>query len=194
MREGKPDAVVRCLLGQRATLEVVEEQVGAQRGGVDDLGADGRRHVRGRLADGNVDVGDHLPHHLGHSRRVLSPREENGELVASDPREDVGLPQSLQQRVTDRNECRVAAPASVCLIERGEIVQVEQYERGRLTVASTAPDLQGQIAHERPAAGEARQHVGWRRTRQSLGQSHEFGDVLDVCDELRNRVVAARSS
>lgn len=106
-------------------LELGKHHIGAQRRAVDQARANACRHVRLRVANRNVEGARQLLQGLGHVRRVPITREQHGELVGADARQQVGASQSHAQSVAEADEDGVAAGASVRLVEGAEVVDVE---------------------------------------------------------------------
>ena len=109
---------------------------------------------------------------LGHEQR---------ELVAAQAGEDVLGAGDVAQRGGDRGEHDVAALVAERVVDRLEVVDVEQRERERPLVAQRARELLAQALVEGAVVGQAGERIGGRlldEDRVGLGVGHRQADEL----------------
>ena len=114
---------------------------------------------------------------LGHEQR---------ELVAAQAGEDVLGAGDVAQRGGDGGQHDVAALVAERVVDRLEVVDVEQRERERPLVAQRAGELLAQALVEGAVVGQARERIGGRlldEDRVGLGVGHgqadELGEVVE---------------
>ena len=138
-----------------------------------------------RSADGVFEVaGDRLGR--------LSPRlrQEDAELVAADPRREVGPTQALLDRDRDLSQRLVTALVAEAVVDRLEVVQVEQQQRQGRVVAARCGDLSFELAAKVAPVREPGEIVGRREQLEraagsrvvecKCGDSGKVGDELDL--------------
>src|SRR5581483_4958396 len=88
--------------------------------------------------------------------------KHDNELVASDPGSEIAGAQPLLNRSGDGLQGSIATLVSVGVVDRLEVVQVEQQERERFAVAVGSGDLPLELAAKVPSVGKASEIVGLR--------------------------------
>ena len=117
---------------------------------------------------------------LGHEQR---------ELVAAQAGEDVLGAGDVAQRGGDRGEHGVAALVAERVVDRLEVVDVEQGERERPLVAQRAGELLAQALVEGAVVGQARERIGGGLLDEDgvrLGVGHRQADELGEASSTRS--------
>ncbi len=118
---------------------------GVQRGDAD---RDSQPDARGTVGDGDGQRGDPGPQPLGDAQRVRLARlgQQDDELLPAEPPHHVVLAQLVEQHVADRSQHRVPDQVTVSVIDRLEVIDVDQ-GHGQRTAGPDGPgDLRRGLA------------------------------------------------
>ena len=115
--------------------------------------------------------------------------EQDGELVATEAPEDVGLAQALLQRAGAGDDELVARGVAEAVVDRLEAVEVEHEQRALGAVAAAAGDVLGQGAVDAAAVEQAGERVVVGQVAQLVLQAAALGDVLDLHEHVGRRAV-----
>ena len=146
--------VVECDVG------VLQQLVGGaavRRGAHDaEAGADGDR-----MAQNVVGLGDRREHALGQAFALLGAhgaRLDDGELVAAETREEIGLANAGAQALRDRLQQGIADRMAVGIVDLFELVEVDPVQRQRAALAEALERLLERLA-EVEAVGDAGERI-----------------------------------
>src|SRR5207302_861692 len=122
---------------------------------------DGDRDPAGGLElEGGERLGD--PPGQAAGELVVARREDDAELLAAEPADDVGAAYRAAKRGREAAEHLVARPVAVDVVDALEVVDVEHQDGDRVVRAARSLELLAQAVVEGAAVVEAGQRVGWR--------------------------------
>jgi hypothetical protein len=138
-----------------------------------------------------VGGGDRHPQLFGDrpSLGEVDVAEDHRELIAADPRGDVGCGDPLVERLTHHPDQPVAGDVAVGVVDRLEAIEVEQQQRRALAALAASADLPPQLLLEAAPVVERGDRIA---VGQFVGMRLEplaLGDVLDLGDEMARRAV-----
>mgnify|MGYP003694443505 CR=1 FL=1 len=118
--------------------------------------------------------------------------QDDPELVAAQPRQDVGLADPAAQRRGDGLEQVVAGFVAELVVDRFEVIQIEQQHGAAAAIAGRGLGLLGQRLLEAPAVEQRRQKIVIDEVLQTPFELFALGDVLHLRDEVqRSALVVA---
>ncbi len=85
--------------------------------------------------------------------------EDNGELVAADPREDARVAQPVAEQLCDGFQEVVAGGVAIRVVGRFEVIDIEAQQRAAVAVAPGVSQDPLELAEQSPAAVQAGQRV-----------------------------------
>ena len=122
-------------------------------------------------------------HALGDLPRLVGAREvleQDGELVAAEPRGGVLGAQAGRQSLGGRAQQLVADRVAEAVVDRLEVVEIDEDHRELTAVAPAARERQGQAILEQRPVGEAGEVVVERLMAELLLERDALGDVAEV--------------
>lgn len=138
---------------------------------VADPDRDGDARTRSREIDAHPTMGPPR-HRLGRIGCGLG--EQDGELVAPDPRHEIGSPRDGVQPSGNRSHDRIANPMAEVIVHVLQPVDVQARKRERTTVSLCMLDLGSQPVVERATVREAGQRVGIRLALELRAHKHDL--------------------
>ena len=166
-----------CAIRRRGILAVAGEQRDA------DASAQGPDH-RDRLAG----LGKLLDQFtaLGVGKVTLvDALEQDGELVAAPARHGIRRPNHTDQTFGSHDQHAVTDFMAVAVVDRLEVVEVDEQQRAATVAAPAAGDGMGQALFQEPAIGEPGQAVVGREIEQLPGALIEQRQLLQEAHNLR---------
>ena len=134
-------------------------------------------------------LADRLEHALGDALRgvAVGVAQQDGELVAAEAGDDVGLADAVMQRAADRADDLVAGLVAAGVVDVLEAVEVEQEDRALAAVAGGVGDELGELLVEAAAVEELGQRVVVGQVLQLVLEALALRDVADDRRERRRR-------
>src|SRR5690348_12851434 len=122
---------------------------------------------------------ERLAQALGERDRLLAAlvRQQQHELLAADPREDVGVALGALAHRGDGANDRISGCVAEPVVDRLEQVDIEDEERERFVVALEAEPFRFCQVEEMAAVANAGQLVGRGEALERLGVTHEVGHI-----------------
>ena len=118
--------------------------------------------------------------------------QDDPELVAAQPRQDVSLADPAPERRGDGLEQVVARFVAELVVDRFEMIQIEQQHGPATAIAGRGLGLLRQRLLEAPAVEQRRQKIVIDELLQTPFELLALGDVLDLRDEVqRSALVVA---
>ena len=121
--------------------------------------------------------------------RLALGGEQDGELVAAQAPEDVGLAQAVAQRAGAGDDELVARGVAEAVVDRLEAVEVEHEQRALGAVAPAARDVLGQRAIDAAAVEQPGERVVIGQVAQLVLEAAALGDVLDLHEHVDRRAL-----
>ena len=121
------------------------------------------------------------------SAAVVDVLDEHGELVAAEPRGGVGAAQRVAQPLGDADEQLVAGGVAEGVVDRLEVVEVDEQHRHGLAGAAAAQQRVVDAVAEQRAVGEVGERVVEGLVRELLLQLGEARDRLLEVTVLQRR-------
>ena len=115
--------------------------------------------------------------------------QDDPELVAAQPCQDVGLADPAPKRRGDRLEQVVARFVAEPVVDGLEMIQIEQQHGPAAAIAGRRLGLLGQRLLEAPAVEQRRQKIVIDEVLQTPLELLALGDVLDLRDEVQRLAV-----
>ena len=135
-----------------------------------------------RAASARNPVDDVVGHQLG--RLLVGVRQQERELVATEPRHQVGRAQPVVEECRHLDQEVVADPVAEGVVDVLEVVQVEHQQGAARSVADTVVDVSGQVLVEAAAVGQPGERVVLGEEGQLPLVAVPLGDVHDVGEDL----------
>ena len=129
-----------------------------------------------------MQLGDDARRHVEHADVVGDVLDEDGELVAAQPRGRVGGPQAALQPLADRHEQLVAGGVAQAVVHRLEVVEVDEQHRHRRTLARRSGQGVLDPVAEQRLVGQVGQRVVERLVGELLLEPLLLGDVPEAPD------------
>ena len=111
--------------------------------------------------------------------------QDDPEFVAPKPCQDISLADPTPKRRGDRLEQVVAGSVAELIVDRFEVIQIEQQQRPAATIAGRRLDLLCQCLLEAPAVEQCRQIVMVDEVLETRLELLALGDVLYLRDEVQ---------
>ena len=111
---------------------------------------------------------------------LVAVGQQHGELVATEPGDDVGVAHGPAQDAADRDEELVAGVVAEAVVDLLEVVEVEQQDRAALAVATAALEVPLELGVEPAPVGQAGQHVVVDEVGEAVLVATALGHVDDV--------------
>ena len=130
-----------------------------------------RRVVADAVDDGSADP-------LG--AVLVGVGEQDGELVAAQPRDHVGVADGAAQQAADGDQELVAGVVAEGVVDLLEVVEVEQQQRAARAVAPAPLEVALELGVEAAPVGQAGEHVVVDEVGEPVLVAAPLGDVDDV--------------
>ena len=143
--------------------------------------ADRGRHRDALALERQAPLADRLEHALGDALRgvAVGVAQQDGELVAAEAGDHVGLADAVVQRAADGADDLVAGLVAAGVVDVLEAVEVEQEDRALAAVARGVGDVLGELLVEAAAVEELGQRVVVGQVLQLVLEALALGDVAD---------------
>ena len=143
--------------------------------------ADRGRHRDALALERQAPLADRLEHALGDALRgvAVGVAQQDGELVAAEAGDHVGLADAVVQRAADGADDLVAGLVAARVVDVLEAVEVEQEDRALAAVARGVGDVLGELLVEAAAVEELRQRVVVGQVLQLVLEALALRDVAD---------------
>ena len=143
--------------------------------------ADRGRHRDALALERQAPLADRLEHALGDALRgvAVGVAQQDGELVAAEAGDHVGLADAVVQRAADRADDLVAGLVAAGVVDVLEAVEVEQEDRALAAVARGVGDVLGELLVEAATVEELRQRVVVGEVLQLVLEALALRDVAD---------------
>ena len=119
-------------------------------------------------------------------RRLLGARlrEQHGELVAAEPRQQIGLAQPLAEHRGDRADQLVPCRMAEGVVHVLEVVEVQQQHGALASVARVPREVRLELVLEAAPVGEAGERIMVGEVLEPALEALALRDVLGVDDEV----------